>query len=381
MNNNLFKYIRKYGNKTFEEKPVTTVDILIFSQIPYLDFSNIFTSKKECIKLSDLWCRAINQNIKTKGLPHKNAFKIMDMLSTEKRYKDLLLKNYTYYLAEDTQFGAISVIVPNDSVYVAFEGTDGTVWGWKEDFKFTYEYPTEAQKLAAKYLNKTIKLFGPKVVVCGHSKGGNLALVGAMKTNIFKKHKIKEIYSFDGPGLKKKEFNSLNYKVIKNKLINIIPNLSLVGILLEQENVKVIKSRGIGLLQHDPTTWLIEDDELIPTIQDKLSKRLDDSITNWLEKHNYKERKEIIEGVFGIFEDAGISNFYDIKLSKLELVNNVIKATRDMDEETKDVIMTSIKLLIRDFGNDIINDGKQEIKEEIEKYIEMKENLKKYFQK
>ena len=310
-----------------------------------------------------------------------NTFKIMDMLSTEKRYKDLLLKNYTYYLAEDTQFGAISVIVPNDSVYVAFEGTDGTVWGWKEDFKFTYEYPTEAQKLAAKYLNKTIKLFGPKVVVCGHSKGGNLALVGAMKTNIFKKHKIKEIYSFDGPGLKKKEFNSLNYKVIKNKLINIIPNLSLVGILLEQENVKVIKSRGIGLLQHDPTTWLIEDDELIPTIQDKLSKRLDDSITNWLEKHNYKERKEIIEGVFGIFEDAGISNFYDIKLSKLELVNNVIKATRDMDEETKDVIMTSIKLLIRDFGNDIINDGKQEIKEGIEKYIEMKENLKKYFQK
>lgn len=369
MNNNIYKYIRKYGHLTFEEKKVTEVDTLIFSQIPYLDFNNIFTSQKECIKLSDLWKKAVNQNIEIKGIPHKNAFRIMDMLSTQKRYQDLLLKNYVYYLSEDTQFGAISIIVPNDKIYVSFEGTDGSLWGWKEDFKLTYNYPTISQKMAAKYLNKTIKIYGPKVVICGHSKGGNLALVGAMKTNILKKLKIKEIYSFDGPGLKDKEFKSLNYKLIKNKLINIIPNLSLVGILLEQENVKVIKSNGIGLLQHDPLTWIIKDDELVPALQDKLSKRLDESISKWLAKHNFKEREEIIEGVFGVLEGAGIDNFYDIKTNKLELAHKLIKASLDMSKDTRDIILESIKLLATDFGTDIINDSKKEFQENIEKYF------------
>ena len=381
MNNNLFKYIKKYGSKTFEEKPVTEVDILIFSQIPYLDLNNIFTSEEECIKLSDLWKRAMPQNIKKKGLPHRNAFKIMDIINTEKRYKDLLLKNYIYYLAEDTQFGAISVIVPNDSLYIVFEGTDGTLWGWKEDFKFTYTYPTTAQLMAANYLNKNIKLNGPKVIICGHSKGGNLSLVGAMKTNILKKQKIKRIYSFDGPGLKKEEFKSLNYKLVRNKVINIIPNLSLVGILLEQENVKVIKSRGLGMLQHDPVTWQVEDDNLKRTEQDNLSIRLDVCINTWLEKHRFKEREEIIEGVFGMLEEAGINNFYDTKSNLLEVAHNIIKATINMDDETKEVISTSIKLLITDIGTDLINDGKQEIQEGIEKYLEFKENIEKYLKK
>lgn len=381
MNNNMFKYIKKYGNKTFEEMPVTEVDILIFSQIPYLNFNNIFKSEEECIKISDLWTNAINQNLNPKGISHKNAFKIMDELSTSKRYKDLLVKNYVYHLSKDTQFGAISIIVPNDSLYVVFEGTDGTLWGWKEDFKLTYAYPVEAQLLATSYLNKVIKLTGPNVVVCGHSKGGNLALVGAMRTNIFKKHKIKNIYSFDGPGLKKEEFKSLNYKLVRSKIINIIPNLSLVGILLEQENLNVIKSRGIGLLQHDPATWQVDDDKLIEAVQDNLSIRLDENINSWLEKHNYQEREEIIEGVFSIFEDAGINNFYDKQTNKIELIQKIIKSTLDMDKETKEIILTSIKLLVTDFGTDLINDGKKELKELEEKYLEAKEKIIKHLDK
>lgn len=378
MNNNLLKYIKKYSDISIEEKDVTEVDILIFSQIPYLDLNNVFKKNDECIKLSDLWNLAINQNLKSKGLSQKNAFKIMDIISKEKRYKDLILKNYEYVLEEDTQFGAITVVTPNNKIYVAFEGTDTTLWGWKEDFKLTYIYPTPSQTLAAKYLNNTIKILGQEVIVCGHSKGGNLALVGSMKVNFFKKHKIKKIYSFDGPGLKEKEFKSLNYKIIRKKLINIIPNKSLVGILLEQENIKVIKSRGIGLFQHDPMTWQIEDTKLKPDVQDKISKILDETINDWLSKHNYKEREEIIEGVFGVLEKANVQDFSTIKENKLEVIQNIVKEAIDMDDETKKVILMSIKLLMTDISTDIINDSKKELKELEEKYIETKEKIKKH---
>lgn len=357
--NDIFKYINKYGNLTFEEKSVTDVDILVFSQISYLNYSNAFISDKDEIKLSVVWKKTREYNVKPAGLAPKKAFKIMEVLWTKKRYKDLLLKNYVYYVAEDTQFGAITIKVPNEHIYVVFEGTDDTLCGWKEDFKLAYVYPTESQKMAAKYLNDTINIFGPDVIVCGHSKGGNLALVGAMNTKFFKKNKIKKIYSFDGPGLKDEEFSSLNYKFIKNKLINIIPNGSLVGVLLNQENVTVIKSKGIGILQHQTTTWVINDDKFEPAVQDKLSKKLDISISRWLAKYDYKKREEIIESIFGVFENANIKKLSDIKMNNLESLYKIIKSSKKMSFETKEVIRTSIKLLATDFGTEIMNESQK----------------------
>ena len=367
--NNIFKYIREYGEFTFDEKKVTEVDILIFSQIPYLNFEGFCSPSLDGTALSILWEDAKKINTGTLGIAQRNAKKMLDMLSTKRRYKDLVLRDYVYYLQGGVQFGAISVVVPNDYIYVAFEGTDGTIWGWKEDFELSYTYPTGSQKMAADYLNNIIKFNGPKVVVCGHSKGGNLALVAAMNTNFVKKTRIEKIYSFDGPGLRREEFRSLNYKLIRNKLVNIIPNLSLVGVLLEQENVTVIKSNGIGIYQHDVSTWTVDRDKLKRTVQDSLSKTLDESIARWLYKYNYEERKEIIEGIFSVLEEANIKSIYDIQENKIKSVYAILKSSIDMSKETRDVILDSMKLLVSDVGNDIVNDGKKMFHDSIDKYF------------
>lgn len=367
--NNIFKYIREYGEFTFDEKKVTEVDILIFSQIPYLNFEGFCSPSLDGTALSTLWEDAKKINTGTLGIAQRNAKKMLDMLSTKRRYKDLVLRDYVYYLQGGVQFGAISVVVPNDYIYVAFEGTDGTIWGWKEDFELSYTYPTGSQKMAADYLNNIIKFNGPKVVVCGHSKGGNLALVAAMNTNFVKKTRIEKIYSFDGPGLRREEFRSLNYKLTRNKLVNIIPNLSLVGVLLEQENVTVIKSNGIGIYQHDVSTWTVDRDKLKRTVQDSLSKTLDESISRWLYKYNYEERKEIIEGIFSILEEANIKSIYDIQENKIKSVYAILKSSIDMSKETRDVILDSMKLLVSDVGNDIVNDGKKMFHDSIDKYF------------
>ena len=352
--NNLFKYIKKYKDITFKQKAPTEVDILIFSQIPYLDYTSIFAEQKEELKLSTLWKKVKKLELKPIGIAAKKTYPIMEALSTAPRYKDLLLTNYIYHLADDTQFGAITIKIPNyDCLYIAFEGTDDTLCGWKEDFKLSYHFPTTSQVLAGKYLNDVIKIFGPEVIVCGHSKGGNLALVGAMNTSIFKKNRIKRIYSFDGPGLKDEEFASVKYRLVRNKLINIIPNGSLVGVLLTQEHTTVIKSKGLGIFQHLPTTWIVDDDKLELTTQDDLSKKLDIYISRWLEKHNYEEREQIIEGVFSVFENADIKKLSDIKISRLESIYKIVKSTQNMSTETRNVIRTSIKLLATDFQSEL----------------------------
>ena len=179
--------------------------------------------------------------------------------------------------------------------------------------------------------------------------------------------KIHKIYSLDGPGLKKEQFRSLKYKLVRNKLINIIPNASLIGVLLKQENVRVVKSSGLGLFQHDVTTWITDDDKLKPAAQDKLSTRLDESINAWLDLHNYQEREEIIEGIFSVFETSNIKTYTDI--NSLEEIYKIVKSTLDLSEDTKEVISTSLKLLMSGIGTGIINDTIEEIEENIEKYF------------
>ena len=368
--NNIYKYIDEYGNLTFNDKKVNEVDILIFTQILYIDFKDVIFDNG--IKLIEAWNNAKVNNKIPRGLVQKNSIKLLEKLIKTERYKDLILKNYEYHLGDDFQFGAITIVVPNDCYYVCFEGTDDAISGWKEDFKLSYHYPVKAQKMASKYLNKIIKLKTPKVVVCGHSKGGNLSLVASMNINIIKKSKISSIYSFDGPGLRKKEFRSLRYKMIKQRLINIIPNQSIIGILLEQENMRVVKSKGFGIFQHDVMNWIVENDKFKYTKQDKVSKQLDKSINRWLEKHNYQERERIIEGIFSIFEKSGIKSTHDIKTHKLKSFYTLVKSSIDMDKETKNVIFDSIKLLASDFGSDIVNDSKKIVSKNIDKHFRKK---------
>ena len=38
---NIYDYLDKYGNKTFDEVEYTEIDNLVFTQISYLNFNNI----------------------------------------------------------------------------------------------------------------------------------------------------------------------------------------------------------------------------------------------------------------------------------------------------------------------------------------------------
>lgn len=346
---NILKYLKDYGNKTFYDQEFNEIDNLVFSSLSYLDFSKIVSEKKDKISLSRVgeifFLKYKFKEVEKLGIAQKDAFKILKEAYLTNRYKDVLVYSYKYVGDKDKQFSAMTFKVNKKFIYVSYEGTDHLLSGWKEDFELAYKFPIESQKDAIKYLNKTIGLFDKNIIVGGHSKGGNLALVASMYAKKSIKNKIINVYSNDGPGLRKKEIESNEYKTIKNKYIHIIPNYSVVGLLLRHDdNYKVIKSSRKDLMAHSIMTWQVNNTELVLAELSDLSKKIDNSVLAWLDKNDDVKREKMITTVFKALENSGVYNLNDLKNIKIAI--KVIKNIRNIDKETKELILDFLKFNI-----------------------------------
>lgn len=357
----IFDYVNKYGNYDFDEKVLGELDMLIFSHLSYLDLSNF----KDGL-IYDIGSSLKNYDANNLGDSVKTTYKLLSLIYDKKRYKNITMFNYKYILTDDVQVGILSLRLLNNDIIISFEGTDNTFIGWKEDFALSYEYPTKSHLIASKYVSDTLNKNNCNIYLCGHSKGGNLALVSALRLLPSKKGKVKKIYSFDGPGIPDDIFKSMDYNMIKDRLINIIPNYSIVGVLLYQENLNVIKSDAIGIMQHEISSWKVEDDRLLRCEESSLSKELDVSIKVWLIKTTREERRQIIDEVFDIFVKSGIKTTDDIKENKIKSVNMLLKNLNGFSKETRTLFNNYMKMLIGEVGTNIINDQKKVIKEKTE---------------
>ena len=77
----------------------------------------------------------------------------------------------------------MSFVLDPDTVYIAFRGTDRDLLGWKEDFNMSFMEEVPAQAMAADYINRNYGSGNPrgsryKLMIGGHSKGGNMAIYG-----------------------------------------------------------------------------------------------------------------------------------------------------------------------------------------------------------
>ncbi len=366
---NYFAFIDKYGKVSYKDKKETEIDILLFSQLAYLPMDNIDFKNNQKYTLEEI-ATNIDRSVFLESLiAQRNALKLLDTIKDLPRFKEIKVTDYSYIMDENSQFGAVTFILPNKKIVIAFQGTDNTIAGWKEDAILSYKYPTTSQELAGSYVEKIISKYKRSVIICGHSKGGNLALVGAMRTTLLKKLAIKEIYSFDGPGLREKEFNSNRYKQVRKKLHNIIPDESMVGVLFNQENLDVIKSDAKGIMQHATTSWQVEDDRLVRTNKSTLSDNLDKAIYDWLSNYDLEQRKLIIDEAFGLLEKSNIKRVSDISDNYLRSFLEVLKATETLENQTKVVIFNCLKLLSTTLSKTLINMELDSLKKKINNNI------------
>ncbi|MBO4854998.1 DUF2974 domain-containing protein [Candidatus Saccharibacteria bacterium] len=341
---NIFDYVEKYGDIRFENKKFNEVDNLIFSQIAYLDFSHTKINEN-CHTLEEVGRAYLRKHslkdVKKLGIAITSAYELLIRVIEKDRYRHLIVSNYVYNTRRDMQFSAMMFRITRGLECVAFEGTDQLISGWREDFEMSCSFPVPSHIEATKYLNEHVSLFGPKVIVCGHSKGGNLALVAPMFMNSVKRQRIKMIYNNDGPGLRPNEYNSPAHQKILKKYVHIVPHSTIVGAMLRDKNYLVVKSDKENILGHAAATWEVVDDHFKRARRSEHSLEIERRLWAWLDKHDDADRKKVLEAVFGTIEGCDILD--TISLKKVRNLIKIFRSTKDIDKESKDLVIGLFK--------------------------------------
>ena len=344
---NVIDYISYYGKHTFEEKAFNEVDNVIFSMLSYVDYNGIVPKNKNEITIEEAHRLFKQKDYDDKNimLSIKQAIKVLESASGSNRFRNITMSNYMYIGNEESQFSAVTFKITKDLYYISFEGTDALLSGWEEDCKMAYKFPVAAHVLAKEYLNKVFTLRRGKVIVGGHSKGGNLALVASMYCNRFVRKKIINVYSNDGQGLRETQLNSKQYSLIKDRYIHIIPNYSIVGLLLRHDdNYIVVKSDRKGFYAHDAFSWQVSYDHLEKELLSRFSKVFDDGFSKWLDNYDDEQRRKFVNEVFKLFYENGFETVTEVR-SKLKNITTVVKSSKTMDPVVKEMFKELIKIV------------------------------------
>lgn len=360
---NIYSYIDKYSHLSFNEEEFNEIDNIIFSSLSYIDLEKYIShnsfNKRTLKKIGDKY---FEDHLKKEKYPlaTKNAVKVLNNIKDTNRYKDLLLYNYTYIGDNEQQFSALTIEINKKLVYVSYEGTDTLISGWREDFMMSYMFPIKSQKQAINYINKRFIFNNKKIILGGHSKGGNLAIVSGMHANYLIQRRIIHIYNNDGPGLKSKEINSKNYQNIKEKLIHIVPNYSIFGLLLRHDkDYKVIKSTKKSIFAHDFATWVVEKNKFKDSELSTMSKAIEKSGEKWLNQFDDTERQKFVNALFNIFNQLNIINLNDIYNNK-KIILDILVKSKEIEKEIQQMIFTFIKNFFK-YSKDIKINELQEL--------------------
>ena len=183
--------------------------------------------------------------------------------------------------------------------------------------------------------------------MCGHSKGGNLAVYAAAKSP--KQARIEKVYNFDGPGLNAAASGSEGYRAVEGRVETYLPQFALVGILLEQaEEYFVVKSDGSGVRQHDPFTWQVLPDgfELV----EQLSRRslyADRVLGDWLDSMSVGQRRTLVEALYELVEATGARTVGELAEHWRESGLAMLGALGDLDLRTRLNLYIALGKLLR----------------------------------
>jgi mRNA-degrading endonuclease RelE of RelBE toxin-antitoxin system len=337
----------------------------------YVDFAGIVAGAEEevQIRLKDasriFWENHSEEEILDRVSMTKTAAFLMRKMAETKRFEDIRLSKYVEDISdeEQSQFSVITVTLPDDSIYVAFSGTDNTIVGWRENFNMGYLSETPGQLKAVDYLNRLKIASGQKLRVGGHSKGGNLSVYASVKCREDIQKQIIEVYSNDGPGFKREMIESEAYQRMLPKIKTILPESSIVGMLLEhEEEFEVVKSSNSGIQQHDAMSWEVLGTKFIYV--DAVAQQsilLDETMKTWLRQLDKQQREQIVDTVFSMLEEANIHTVDDFYHSTWKKVQDLIKAKSELPPETQKLFSEALKLLWKT-GNDTVKKNVKERK-------------------
>ena len=262
MKNNLMKYLREFGDRSFREMPFSEVDALTLALLVYMKFDGIVPGFNrgapmswEDIRKKPGWEHMFSDPVY--GASYREAF---ELISKSRRYGRIRVNYFVEWIDEEreAQFAAITFFLGKGSVFVAFRGTDERLVGWKEDFNMSFLRLVPSQKRALDYVKGVARYTSGRLVLGGHSKGGNLAVYAASFVPASVQERIRRVYSFDGPGLWRHFYETPGFLRIRDRYCKIVPEQSMIGMMFSSyRDYRVVAGYKGGFAQHDLMQWKI----------------------------------------------------------------------------------------------------------------------------
>ena len=336
---------------SFAVRPFSDVDSLILSCVAYLDLPEELTAAHSWkgLPLRELFRAEHFDRLFSVTFAPERTKKLLTALAASPRFRDIRVMGYVDHIDEmlEKQFSAMTFRLADRLSYVAFRGTDSTIVGWKEDFNMAFRSPVPSQEEAIRYLTVAGRHCPGKILLGGHSKGGNLAVYAAAFCKESLQLRIERVFSHDGPGFLPHVLQSPGFVRIGSRVEKTLPQSSVIGMLLEhQEDMKIVKSKTVSLLQHDPFTWVVEKGSFLPLDQLTLDARhVDRTLSAWLLKLDNRERERIVDALFGILETTDIRTFDQLRTDWQKALPAVARQVRHLDADTRELLFRALREL------------------------------------
>lgn len=351
---NLFDYL-DWRDIDLRKTELNEVDNLILARLSYFPLDGLI-QKEEKITIKEAYDRFQKQKERGRIL-QKEDLDLFPRLAQSIRFNNLLISDYVNYLSpeEEKQFSAVTIHLPDQSMYVAYRGTDNTIVGWKEDFNMSFQELVPSQLDSVQYLEQIANLYPEKqIYIGGHSKGGNLAVYAAAFSSFTTKQKVKLVYNNDGPGFHENIIHCQEYQEILPRVHTFLPQSSIIGRLLNhEEKTTILKSTQTGIMQHDLYTWQVMGDHFVEDQFTNSSEFIDHTITDWLKEVSPEQRGRFIDTLFEILNATQAQTLSEMGAKWFSSAKTMLKTYQKADEESKEIVLKTLSSLFHIAKNNI----------------------------
>ena len=362
----ILDYLAWRGDLPLSRDPFNCIDALLLSSLSYIDFADIVPGKGQGKVTMREASKQFFKRHSEEELSNDKSFinfcpSILRALANSNRFRGAMLSNFVddTDIGREIQFGALEIETSDGIAFISFRGTDDRIIGWKEDFNLSYmTVPAETE--AVLYLQEVMGGRTQDIRMGGHSKGGHLAIYAASQTVPDIAERIKNIYSFDGPGFgfNKEILETSQFRFIQQKIEKYIPQTSIVGRLLTSSvEPVVIRSNEKGIMQHNPLSWEVEGKEFYKLASaDKVSDTFAETMSSWLDEMSFLQRKVFVDDLFSVFEASGCETMSSMTKMGIRRAKALITRMREIND-SGDKVRTLVKLFFVNL--DVVKEGKE----------------------
>ena len=318
----IFDYLDWRGDLGFQIDPDNEVDYYLISKIGCPDLTDFVPAEAREVALPEVVdaYRALKGNDPLGVATSRQVLKSF-RLPAVPRFQSLMLSGFrrTNNQENTEQFSALTVRIPNGPRFVTFRGTDDNIFAWKENFCMSVMETIPAQEDALNYLRWAMDAFDGDMIVCGHSKGGNLAVYASSMLPEELQARITAVYDFDGPGFQDAFLKNEGYLRILPKVHSLIPQNAIVGALLSKKNEpEIIDCDSFGVKAHDGFNWKVLGNRFVRAkALSPSSVRFKCAMDETLSGMSQADREAFIDDFFQIMTSTGAFTLTDLTETKL----------------------------------------------------------------